>query len=590
MKKIKIFIGLMMIATLAILYSCNSNFLERYPLDQVSTPDYFKTAKDLQTYVNQFYCYNSFPVYFGAPSVSSLGYPNTDYPGGEAEDYGSDNAYVTTSVSTRLLGSRTINDGGWSEWNRIRNVNFFFDHYQECKDNFADYQQYVGEAHFFRAIYYFRKLRSHGAVPWISKSLQTNSEELLAPRSPRNVIADSIIADLDKAALYCSSAKGDGNARINKWVALQFLSRVALYEGTWEKYHAGTVFAAPVSDPQKYLTKAAAAAKEIMDSKLYDIYTTGKPNEDYYNFFSTLRTYKGNPEVLFWTEFSIALNFVNTRNYELLYPRERGFTKQLADAYLCKDGLPISVSPLYRGDKTIADEAIDRDPRFKQQIFTPDAPWQIDPSGNIRYYSDAMQIINNGTNQNNCPTGYQNRKWYNPYTQYHSQNYEENPLIHYRYAEVLLNYAEAKAELGTLVQADLDISINKLRDRVAMPHLIIASITTDPKWEFPALSPVINEIRRERRVELANEGFRFNDIFRWAAADELIIGKRPIGARYNQFPNSVITNYNSAGYLDPFKVMYPNGWQMNPGRDYLDPIPEAQIALNPALEQNPGWK
>src|SRR5690606_25103978 len=117
--------------------------------------------------------------------------------------------------------------------------------------------------------------------------------------------------------------------------------------------------------------------------------------------------------------------------------------------------------------------------------------------------------------------------------------------ILFRYAEALLNYAEAKAELGTLTQTDLDISINKLRDRVAMPHLVMSNIQTDPNWSFPNLSPVINEIRRERRVELVAEGFRWNDIARWAAADELIVGKRYLGAKFNNvdYPSFAPTDF-----------------------------------------------
>jgi hypothetical protein len=587
MNKLKLFS--MIIALLAILNSCNEDYLERYPLDEVSTQDYFKTPKDLETYMNQFYCFNSFPIRYGPVNLSGLNFPNTGYVSGEGDDFWSDNAYNDNSPSTRLLGTRTINDGGWS-WTRIRDVNFFFDHYEKCQGDFSTYQQYVGEAHFFRALLYFRFLKSHGAVPWLSKTLQTNSEELYAPRDPRHIVADNIIADLDKAAQYCSAAKGNGFSRINKWIALQLQSRVALYEGTWQKYHAGTVFAAEVSDPQKYLNKAAAAAKEIMDSGLYGIYSTGNPDEDYYNFHSTLRTYDGNPEVLFWTKFSIDLNFTNTRNYDLLLPRDLSITKQLADAYLCNDGLPISVSPLYRGDNTMADEAIDRDPRFKQQIFTPDAIWQIELSGNIRYYTEVINMINDGTNPNRCHTGYQNRKWYNPREQFRSQNYEENPQITYRYAEVLLNYAEAKAELGTITPADLDLTINKLRDRVAMPHLRLDNITVDPNWDFPSLSPIINEVRRERRVELAYEGFRTADILRWAAAKELIVGKRPLGAKNAQFPGSKTTNVNSNGYLDPFLTRYPDGWQFKLDRDYLDPVPQAQITMNKNLTQNPGWQ
>jgi len=156
----------------------------------------------------------------------------------------------------------------------------------------------------------------------------------------------------------------------------------------------------------------------------------------------------------------------------------------------------------------------------------------------------------------------------------------------------LLNYAEAKAELGTINQTDIDRTIKLLRDRVAMPNLILANIQTDPNWLFPGLSPVINEIRRERRVELIGEGFRWDDIARWAAADELIANKRPLGAMFNSvdYPNLSQSPFPlTNGYFDPLKARLPNGWGFNLGRDYLSPISSEELTLNPKLVKNPGW-
>ncbi len=170
----------------------------------------------------------------------------------------------------------------------------------------------------------------------------------------------------------------------------------------------------------------------------------------------------------------------------------------------------------------------------------------------------------------------------------------ETAGIVFRYAEALLNYAEAKAELGTITQSDLDISINKLRSRVGMPHLNMGSITTDPKWEFSTVSPLINEIRRERRVELMCEGFRFDDLCRWRAMNT-IIGKRPLGARFvaSHYPTltpgvNVLVDAN--GYIDPYKTALLNGNQFKENRDYLLPVPRLEITINNAIVQNPGWQ
>jgi hypothetical protein len=172
--------------------------------------------------------------------------------------------------------------------------------------------------------------------------------------------------------------------------------------------------------------------------------------------------------------------------------------------------------------------------------------------------------------------------------EYHGLNYEETPAIHFRYAESLLNFAEAKAELGTITQADLDNSIGLLRARVGMPKIDLANIPNDPNWEFPTLSPIINEIRRERRVELATEGLRWPDIARWAAADELIVGKRPKGFKGSQIASTYFP-VDANGFLDPMRDALPTGYGFRVDRDYLDPIPPNEIVLNPQLLQNPGW-
>src|SRR5690606_34069767 len=151
-------------------------------------------------------------------------------------------------------------------------------------------------------------------------------------------------------------------------------------------------------------------------------------------------------------------------------------------------------------------------------------------NGTTQNWSTVYNRLNSNSDHM-APTGYIIQKGYNPNMQYHVQQYEETPSILYRYAEVLLNFAEAKAELGEINQTDLDNSINKLRARVGMPNLMLGSIANDPNWDFPQLPPLINEIRRERKVELVGEGFRWDDIARWAAADELIVGQRPKGLK-----------------------------------------------------------
>lgn len=575
MKKLRIIIGI--VALVLISNACDDDFLDRSPLDQVGAFDFFKSPGDMETYVNQFYDNAAFPI-------------SSEY----GRDYDSDNA-VSVNVNTWLDGSRTLDGAGGIPFADVRAINYFFDNYTRIDTeqyDFDDYKQYVGEAHFFKALIYFNLLQNYGDIQWYDDALGTSSEALYKPRDPRNVVADKIIASLDTAAMYMSESKTDGASRVNKWMALLIQSRVALFEGTWQKYHAGTAFAAANPEPEKYLNKAAEAAAAVINSGLYDIYSTGNPTVDYYNLFAQ-RDYSSNKEVMFWKKFDNELGkgeaaFRRQPNHGGQYPNQHSLTKEFADSYLSIDGDPIAVSDLFQGHATVTDEAQNRDPRFYQTIGVPDAIWKTYPDGSVEYYSELYEKLNTQA-EYNSPAGYLIRKAYDSRVIYQIPQYEETPGIVYRYAEVLLNYAEAKAELGTITQADIDMSIKKLRDRVGMPNIDLANIKTDPNWDFPTLSPIINEVRRERRVELVGEGLRAADIKRWAAADELIVGKRPKGFMASQ----VATNpypVDENGFLDPYKNIIPEGYGFDVNRDYLNAIPKTQIELNPNLTQNPGWQ
>lgn len=575
MKRIQA-IGIFVIVVIISFSSCKEDFLHRPPLDKVTDVHFFRNPNDLKVYVNQYYNNSIFPIY-------------KDH----GNDFNSDNQ-VSSNPDLRLQGTRTIATSGSIDFGNVRSINHFFDHYKVVEENheFEEYKQYVGEAHFFKALIYFDLLKAYGDIQWLSTELGTSSPELYMPRDPRSMVADNIIAALDTAAMYLMSEKTSGSARVNKWMALLVQSRVALYEGTWERYHAGTPFGVDDPQPDKYFNKAVEAASQIIESAVYDIYSTGNPLKDYKDLFA-LRSYESNSEVMFWKKYDNELSrgdaaFTNVRNYRMVSPQGTSITKQLADSYLCIDGESISNSPFFMGYENLEKEKQNRDPRFYQTIATPSDIRLIAKNGKITYWDEVYNNLNSAV-RNNSPSGYIIQKGYNPNEEYHVAQYEETPSILYRYAEVLLNYAEAKAELGQLSQSDIDISIKKLRDRVGMPSLILSTIKHDANWDFPDLSPIINEIRRERRVELAAEGFRWDDIARWAAADELIIGKRPKGFKASQISlNPFPVDEN--GFLDPYKNAMPNGYGFLPGRDYLNSIPQSEIVLNPSLDQNPGWK
>lgn len=557
------------------LASCTKSFLDRKPLDAIENNDFWHAPSDLKMYVNQYY-----PVF-----------PNETRNDMNLLDGNSDNQ-ILTSIDPLLSGTRvlTATDAAWNTyWSRIRSVNFFFNSYGTVSGSFASYQQYVGEAYFFRAYFYFDLLKRYGGIPWVTKVLKDDSEELQEPRVERNIVVDSIISDLDKAVSYMND-KGKGDpSRLNKQVALLFKSRVSLFEGTWEKYHAGTPFGVANADGSKYLKIARDAAKEVIDGGLCNVYSTGNPSIDYARLFGQ-NDYSSNPEILLWKKWDKDLGLV--RWAPSIWGMGMGVTKELVDSYLAIDGLPISVSPLYAGDATLQNVIKDRDPRLAQSIWIPGDNLNVLVNGDTTKFKKS-DIDQTGSYLN--VTGYQLKKYSNMWGDNLKLNYYESEIgsIIFRYAEVLLNYAEARAELGEITQTDLDLTINKLRDRVGIPHLALGSITPDPDWDYPLLSPIINEVRRERRVELSFEGLRLNDLLRWRA-HSIFLNKRPLGAKFIQadYPNMVVgTNIylNAEGYIDPYQKALPQGYGFKTDRDYLSPIPSNDLTLNKNYVQNPRW-
>jgi hypothetical protein len=492
-----------------------------------------------------------------------------------------------------LGGTRTIpaSDGGWS-WENIRSVNIFLSSYQKCESPLSQYNTYVGEAMFFKAYFYFELLEKFGDIPWYSDPLEMNSKELYNPRTPRNIVADSILLLLDDAIGRLEPKASATPFRVTKEVALLFKSRVALYEGTWEKYHSGTPFGVSDANPKKYLLAAANAVDTLMEMATCDIYSTGQPSKDYVNLFNR-NDYSDISEVMLWKKFDMNLEMGHSAYLTTYNGHGTGLSKSLVDSYLCTDGLPISSSALYKGDLTYIMATKNRDPRLAESIFLPGDP--VTTRDGVVLSTFVKPGLDQSSTYVNT-TGYQIEKGHRPVKNSDANfNDSDNGSIIFRYAEALLNYAEAKAELGIISQNDIDISINKLRDRVGMPPMELNEIRTwhDPKWNFPSLSPVINEIRRERRVELACEGYRFNDLMRWAAGS-LITGKRPLGAKFvgANWPDMVIGEniyINPDGYIDPYQKSLPGGWKFDPQRDYLSPIPINELTLNKNLTQNPGW-
>lgn len=565
---------------ITLMSSCSDD-LEKYPLTQISPEIYFKTADDFRLYVNQFY--------------EEMGNTGSFELGIYDDDAGTDNM-VNNNPNSFLNNEYTVpvNDGTWDDaYGEIRNVNQLF-----ARSNGAEEeaQVYIGEAYFFRAFQYFRLLKRFGGVPWISEPLGISDGELYAPRLLRNQLCDSIISDLDKAISKLNSVTESDGRRVNKEITLAFKSRVCLFEGTWEKYHGKkqTPFAVEGSNGTQYLKLAVEASQAVINSGHYAIANDGS-SEPYYNLFNQ-NDYSNNTEVLFWRQYSNATHAQNLSSW-IAQGREWGITEDAIDAYLCTDGNPLSTTTVSTNDYSLVTVVENRDPRMGQTIFYPGVPTNIDDNTgavNATYaYPDLTQVR----------TGYHLRKGGSVKNTYLKLNLDEVGLIYLRYAEVLLNHIEAKAELyaseeASLSQNDFDNTMNPIRDRVGLSHFNFGTPINDADDEFSGEIPwYLVEIRRERRIELMAEGFRLDDIRRWAAADKLINGRVFRGSKYQWYLDEGFYTQEDVPYFDTDGVLSPwlgsdvynqGGYNFDVNRNYLYPIGQEQITLA-KYTQNPGW-
>ncbi|NQU55454.1 MAG: RagB/SusD family nutrient uptake outer membrane protein [Bacteroidetes bacterium] len=571
MKKI-LYILIISIASLSF-YSCEDELLDKAPQDAISDPEFWNSASDLELYINKFYN--------NLPSWSKVGTGFTYMPDSHT-DVG-----LYTNRSTRLDGANNVpsSGGGWT-WTNVRNINYYLENVDRADlGDLTDH--YIGEGHFFRAWIYFGLLTQFGDLPIIKQTVDVSDEEILyAARDSRTDVVNFIIEDLDAAIAKMKDAKGISASRLNRDVAALFKARVCLYEGTWEKYHAGTAFAGD-TDGTNYLQLAVTAANTVISSGNYSIAASG--SNPYLNLFNK-EDYSTNSEVMFWKDYDFLTygnSFGNDMNGE--GPSRSGITREMMRSYLCADGLPVGLSPIYQGDMSLENVVLNRDPRCVEAVMTPGDIITLQANGDTTIFE--VPVL---TDNNYCPTGYQYEKFKSPVLNSVGARSKDIARIIFRYAEALLIYAEAKAELGTINQSDLDNTINVLRDRVGMPHLTINPVA-DPNWPDwgYTVSPILQEVRRERKVELMGEGYRFADLMRWKA-EKLIVGYSPKGTFYSDLLKAENPNmsFDSEGYLEPYQgdLLGPNGgYGFDPSRDYLQPLPSDQLVLNPILGQNPGW-
>ena len=593
---------ILMTAALSLL-SCEKA-LDKKPLSEFGEDAYFRTAEDLKLFSNSFYNNLLDKTPYTAQS----------------------DVFITGNLDNRIRGGNNRNgpESGvsWNQsaWNDVRKINTLLEHLDQCDDEAARLQ-YGAVARFFRALIYYDKVRKFGDIPWVDTELGSADEKLYAPRDSREFVMGKMIEDIDYAIENLPETKYPYSARVNKYAALALKAKFCLFEGTFRKYHAADVYAESFENAEHdyayYLTLAADAAGDLIASNKYRLYSTGKPQEDYVNLFAASDA--NTDEYILAIHMDAALGVKHDGTRAVMSNTARpGMTKKMVDSYLMADGTRFTDKPGWE-ELGFADEVAGRAPRLAQTIRTPGYTW-----GGKKMGPDFGNTI----------TGYHPIKFAQPSglnAEYADGSFNDIPV--FRYAEVLLDYAEAKAELGTLTQDDLDKSIKLLRDRVGMPSLSLSDANANPD---PYLSSeaygyrnvtgtnkgVILEIRRERAVELFMEGDgRYFDLIRWKEGEcfnqnlmGMYIpamgdydfngdGTAEFCFYYGEKPTTSLKAYRvgpeEAGKeIDMYLVDGNKGCidalhtiphHFDEGRDYLYPVPAKERSLNHNLTQNPGW-
>lgn len=541
-------------------YSC----LDLDPKDQIADGNYWQEASDFKLFANQFYGWTR------DFSNSVYDAPHSDKRSDLILDKSGTNVYSngTNSIPT---GDNNYTDN----YNRIRRTNILLQK-AESYGNQSDIEQYIGEAKFFRAYCYFELLQLYGDVIITKKPLDVTDPEMKVARNDRSEVVDFMIQDLKDAAGQLPLTSAVENGRVGSEGAWAFLSRVALYEGTWQKFRGNE------ARGKELLDVAAKAAKEVINSKNFSLYTPAILGDSAQKYMFILEDVKSNPAGLL--KASNTEYIFSRRHDETLNPIGKNITKEcLANAqqiaqkfaalYLCQDGLPIEKSSLYlfKVDGIIAHEYQNRDNRMLYTLCVPGGYYWSNENSRVNWTSDAADKASasiKGYSPANG-SGYANQKWAaERKVQTNSEGYDY-PVI--RYAEVLLNYAEAVYERDDAISDDdLNISLNLVRNRInkSMPKLSNNLVTAN------GLN-MREEIRRERTVELFNEGFRIDDLKRWKTAETEMpkdfLGIKWTGTEYaTKWPN-VSYAKNSDGY-----IILETGrkWE---SKHYLYPLPTDQI-------------
>lgn len=579
--------------------SCEE-YLTLSPETSLSPSSFFASEEELELWTNRFY--------------NLLSGPDTDAI--QMSDL-----QISKSLSSLQQGTRSASTQTWS-WTYLRYINYFFANATNCEDEEA-LTEHMGVAYFYRALFYFEKVRQYGDVPYYDYVLESDDwESLKKARDSRGYVMQKVMEDLDNAVENLPEAwSSDALYRVSKNAALALKSRAALYEGTFRKYHSiadETIDGVTIS-ASYFLTLAAEAAAEVIAKNAYTLYAKDDYLKDqpYREFFiledasstETIFSMRYNADLL--VRHGVQFTYRNMRH---------SATRYLADHYLMADGSKIQDQTDYQ-TMTYNEQFEDRDPRMSQTLM---APGYIALSGIDEEIENCYDYD---------MTGYRIIKHISD-SSHDGATTSTTDWSVFRYPEVLLNYAEALAELGTITQADIDMSINVIRDRVGMAGLSLTDANAQvdsflssyySHVESSANQGIILEVRRERTVELYAEGLRQWDMLRWREGAKLVAasngddgflgvyfpalgeydmngdgvndlclwsGTRPSTTCESSLEIGVGCDAELTGGDSGYIVCFADQlYQWDEERDYLWPIPKDQIiATGGALEQNVGWE
>ncbi|GGZ12727.1 hypothetical protein GCM10007049_00520 [Echinicola pacifica] len=572
------------LAILPLLVSCEQ-FLETEPVDKLVPSTFFQTSKDLELYTNSFY-QRQLP--------SGLGVVQSDEMG-EFTSKNQSNNFIAGAYSS-------VDEPAWS-WSDLRNINYFLENFDNEAIPQEDRDHFEGIARFFRAYFYYDKVKTYGDVPWYSTTLATDNVDLYKARDPRTLVMDSVLADLDFAVDNIKDTKDNSSSLVTRQVALGFKSRLCLFEGTFRKYHPELGLTGSAED---FLREAAEAAKTIIDEGKYQLYNNGDPATDYRDLFTS-----ENPisqEVMWAVVYNNALmkwHNITWKFNSATYGNRWGLNKQFVNTYLMQDGSRFTD---LAGYDTIQfkREMANRDLRLAQTVrslgYTREDGSPAPP--NFGYTFTGYHLLKFSLDDSRLDGI--------------SESYNSISLI--RYAEILLNYAEAKAELGEFDQAIWDQTIALLRERAGTNPL--APTVLDEYLQeayFPEISDLyLLEIRRERGIELCYEGLRYDDLLRWKKGPLMEMPwqgiyvpalNEPMDLDGNDSPDVAFVATVPSQKIDGVIYFVVDGtssilsegdkghiiWRANedrefPDKKYLHPISNTDMVLNPNLTQNPGWE